>query len=104
MGWESMMLGSGEGPSPSETAPSASFALGTFSGPKADLIVGDVDLTEDEFERYQGALDPLHRLEDRLTFRMVERNFKQLTALHRYYENLFAQAKEKGRIDARDAG
>jgi hypothetical protein len=102
--WEEMLLGP-EGDIPRDASDRASScALGTFAGPKFDYIIGDVDITVEEFAIYKEALDRLLRLEYRPTFRMVERNFRQLTNLHRYYEKLFAQVKEKGRIDTEDAG
>jgi hypothetical protein len=103
MAWESMTL-SAVTRLNKEPELASSFALGTLSGEKGDLIVGQVDLTEAQFERYREALDRLHRLEDRLTFRIVEQNFTQLTTLHEYYDNFFSQVKGKDRINERDAG
>lgn len=80
------------------------WALGAWEGAEAETLNAAIDLSEAEYERYEAAVQPILALSDRLAFRMVERNFRQLNSLHEFYGNLFSQAKEKGRIDARDAG
>lgn len=96
-------LGGGDGSTP-QNERLHPWALGVWEGPNAATVNAAINLSEEDFNRYKAAAGPILALGEKMSFRMVERNFRQVQSLHAFYEHLFSHVKEKGRIDAREAG
>jgi hypothetical protein len=72
-------------------------------GGRARDYIGEVALTEEEFQRYRAAALPFARLHLRIAWGILERNYNELQSRARFYGGYFGQRRPRGMVQANHA-